>query len=98
MDGDTINYQFSFNQIINLTPAPHKITTSIYPNPTNHFININTSKEIIKVEIIDVSGSTQISYKERLSNLDLSKLNNGIYIIKNYYFDNTSESFKFIKK
>ena len=58
-----------------------KSTTKIYPNPTNGILNIETSKSIEKIEILNLLGSVISTFgNERL--LDLSSYHDGIYLIR----------------
>lgn len=52
----------------------------IYPNPAQNFINISTEKPIQSVEIYDTLG--RLIKNEMQSNIDISKLAKGIYILK----------------
>jgi hypothetical protein len=56
-------------------------TTKIYPNPTNGILNIETSKSIEKIEILNLQGSIISTFgNERI--LDLSSYDDGIYLIR----------------
>jgi uncharacterized repeat protein (TIGR01451 family) len=58
-----------------------KSTTKFYPNPTNGILNIETSKSIEKIEILNLLGSIISTFgNERL--LDLSSYHDGIYLIR----------------
>jgi len=53
----------------------------IFPNPTADFIKIEAQESIQKIELYDIQGRRMnISFKT--SNIDLSFLENGIYILK----------------
>ncbi|WP_191859122.1 T9SS type A sorting domain-containing protein [Hanstruepera ponticola] len=73
---------------------------SIYPNPTNDFLNVNMSNQIgsqLSVAIYDIQGkliSDQL-YKTDTTNfqIDVSNLSTGLYVIKLY-----NEEFQEIKK
>lgn len=59
-----------------------------YPNPAKDIIfveNFNTNSLINTIRIIDVAGNTVISFagnKDKKQGLDVSKLNNGLYILQ----------------
>lgn len=58
---------------------------SIYPNPTDDIININSSELISSVQITDMLGNwlySDINLKAGDSRLNLSGLSPGIYILK----------------
>ncbi len=67
---------------------------SIYPNPVNNLITVNSQEPIHKVEIIDINGKLikTISNNSKKTTIDVSDLKTGIYFVKA-----DSESFKFIK-
>ncbi len=74
----------------------------IYPNPVknNLTISLGNSLTITKVEIIDVIGKTHI--KELTSgasiNLDVSRLNGGLYLIRLYDTNKTIHLRKIVKE
>jgi len=67
----------------------------ISPNPTSGLIKIYAKSNINKVEIYDYSG-IKIS-ESQTDNLDFSKLNSGVYLVKIYTNDSV-ETKKVIKK
>jgi hypothetical protein len=81
----------------NPTPAglaENTINFSVYPNPANDYINIESDGKV-NISIIDAMGKTYlekilISEKEQI---EISHLNAGVYFIK---VDNQF-SFRFIK-
>jgi hypothetical protein len=62
---------------------------SIYPNPANEFIQINSTLKIDKFEIFDLTGKAILSgnLRSNLKQIDLSMINQGIYILKLYSKD-----------
>jgi hypothetical protein len=57
---------------------------NIYPNPTNQFINLKglpDSKETLTTSILDMTGKIVLNSTER-SQIDISNLENGIYLVK----------------
>ncbi|CAM1363863.1 T9SS type A sorting domain-containing protein [Tenacibaculum xiamenense] len=76
---------------------------SIYPNPTRNTIYLNTGKQkITKYDIVSVLGKREMTYKSdknnEVNNIDISKLNRGVYIIKIQLDNGVTVSRKFIKK
>ncbi|ARV09197.1 hypothetical protein BTO05_05915 [Winogradskyella sp. PC-19] len=63
-------------------------TTSIYPNPTQDFINIESTMSIDKVEIYNISGS-KIVEKRNSQRINLTNLERGVYFLKIYSNGNT---------
>ena len=70
---------------------------SIYPNPTTNILNFNgTFTSDLIVSVYDVLGKRVINSNVKFGQpLNVSKLNNGVYIIKFEGYDNT---YKFVKK
>ena len=59
------------------------LTFSLYPNPTDRFINIITNEELDHIEIYNQVGIKQINLSgNNKDNLDVQSLPSGIYIIK----------------
>lgn len=57
----------------------------LYPNPIqkNRMLTIiNSTKNDISVFIYDITGKTVVNVKNNLSNLDVSNLKSGIYLVK----------------
>ncbi|WP_339888194.1 T9SS type A sorting domain-containing protein [uncultured Flavobacterium sp.] len=57
---------------------------SLFPNPTNHLLNIDVPDnfEIKSINIINQIGQTVINQNENYKTIDVSTLSNGIYFIK----------------
>lgn len=60
---------------------------NIYPNPTNGILNVSISSQLVENTSIEVyDGLGKLAIKENLSNdsnsINLSKLEDGIYIFK----------------
>jgi uncharacterized repeat protein (TIGR01451 family) len=73
---------------------------TLYPNPTNNVLNINSKEsiEIQSISIYDILGQLVIAVPnaKAVSSIDVSKLNSGNYFIK-IKSDKGSSSTKFIK-
>lgn len=73
---------------------------TLYPNPTNNVLNINSKEsiEIQSISIYDILGQLVIAVPnaKAVSSIDVSKLNSGNYFIK-VKSDKGSSSTKFIK-
>lgn len=70
--------------------------SSIYPNPTRNFININSSATVSKVLIYNIDGKKL--QEETSSKVDLSQLPSGNYLLKIEFADGRSETQKVIKQ
>jgi hypothetical protein len=71
-------------------------TSVIFPNPTSHSIQINSNGIITNISIIDLNGKLIKNMGSNTNNIDVSHLQNGMYIIK-YEIDGVSRADKFIK-
>jgi hypothetical protein len=68
----------------------NEMEVSIYPNPVQNYLNIkfaNSNFETIDLQMFDASGRTvmkltDISSKGSEYQVDVSKMNNGIYLLK----------------
>jgi hypothetical protein len=71
--------------------------TSIYPNPSQSLITINSSMNYEKLEIVDILGKVIFSNNDKNTILDISHLSSGTYWVK---LSSTSEiqTKQFIKK
>jgi len=66
----------------------------LYPNPaTNAQVTISAEKEINKIQLLNILGEeirTEASEPSTSVSLDLGSLENGIYLVKITFTDNTS--------
>ncbi|MES2863342.1 MAG: T9SS type A sorting domain-containing protein [Bacteroidota bacterium] len=73
-------------------------TTSIYPNPFQNELNIETDKTISSYEVVDISGKNIINADNKIDfNNSVSQLNNGIYFLQLNYDNSTNSTHKIIK-
>lgn len=93
--------QFKIDDHINsITPLNESVTFSIYPNPlSSDLLQFeNTSPSELSVEIYNVTGELMYQNltvaKEALGNLNLEKLQSGMYFLKAY--SATTQEFKTI--
>lgn len=54
----------------------------VYPNPANNLLNINSVNEITRLQIINVLGQEVLNQANPSNTIDISALENGIYIVK----------------
>lgn len=89
------------NDLITFGSTQHKlIPVSIYPNPTTNFLTINAANDVIfdAVEIYNLKGQKIETFKLTPSNkIDVSSLQNGLYILKLFGNNNFYGTSKFIK-
>ena len=57
-----------------------KFTFNLYPNPSSDLINIETSEEVLSVELIDMQGKLHLSSES--TQLNVSELISGMYIVR----------------
>ena len=69
---------------------------SIYPNPSTHTINIKTLNKIKEAVIYSILGEKVLNTNTQ--NIDISKLNRGIYLIKVTTTDDKVGVKRFVKK
>ncbi|MCU7613787.1 T9SS type A sorting domain-containing protein [Chryseobacterium sp. GMJ5] len=95
---DNVNLQFTNAATLATSDikAVKNASISIYPNPTNDFINIKSDSKISNIEVFDVAGR-KMDIKADNNKVDVRNLTSGSYMIT---FENregkTTE--KFIKK
>jgi hypothetical protein len=106
-DGDkdiaTVGYQSDTldwyeNQLETLSVPENGLQNiSIYPNPAKNTLNFKVPfAESFKISVYDILGKKVLnSTLQNNSLLDVSKLNNGIYILK---FDDYNTNLKFVKQ
>jgi hypothetical protein len=64
---------------------------TFYPNPAKEIVHINTTSDVEKIQLIDISGQIVIEQNTFGKQLELntSKCEPGIYLIKLYSLTNT---------
>jgi len=77
----------------------HEMTFSIFPNPANNNITIESTTPFNKVEIVNFLGQTVYSQNNNgeTTNIDVSNLNGGIYFVRIVTETGASVQ-KFVKK
>jgi hypothetical protein len=80
------------NQLLNKTNS-----FSVYPNPTNGILNIETDNSIEQVYLVDLQGKrTTLEFIQ--NSVDLSTYSNGFYILHVQFANGTTEIKRIIKK
>jgi len=69
-----------------------KVALNIYPNPANSNVWIKTETSINRLEVFNITGIKVLAFDiyDSSYNLDVSDLNNGIYIVRVYTNDGTA--------
>ncbi len=81
------------------TNEVHTSKSNVYPNPFTNQIQIETEKPIQNLKLFESNG--RLIYSESSIselNLNLNRLNQGVYILRITYGDHSKESIKLIKK
>lgn len=109
-EGDycTVFYNFSLNwltdgedDVVNIDEVDDIATMSyldVYPNPASHYVNIQ-SKDLIMINIYNVSGQLVRSipnHNEDNIMVDVSDMDNGLYLIEGINVDMSTKTAKFI--
>jgi hypothetical protein len=92
------SYYAQITRVKNETKVASGIT--IYPNPANSILNLNSKSELSKVSIYSIQGTLvkQFTYNGLFSTtIDISTLNNGMFLIFVETRDGKTSSSKFIK-
>lgn len=106
IDGDIISNQGSYDSWV-VKLAPESLSTNdsnlqnsalIYPNPTKNFINITTELNIQSISIVELTGKQIYNTNTDTKNIDISTLQNGIYLLKILTQNGTTKTEKIIKE
>lgn len=73
------------------------IVMDVYPNPSNGTFNLSTEMNNYQITVITLDGKTVLSGKN-LNTIDLSNFDNGMYMMNVTSNQNTSRTFRLIKK
>lgn len=68
----------------------------LFPNPAKDFVEVQTEKEILNLELMDTSGKTIRT--ETKNTINLIGLDTGVYIIQVHFTDGMKSSRRFIKQ
>lgn len=77
--------------------SPKKVVTNLYPNPTSDFIQLETLEDIVSYQIYDMSGRLVEKAIQNNTQIDVSHLKSGNYIIR-FETNQGFDTFKFTKK
>lgn len=93
-----INTQYYTNQLVLSNNTFNKINTSIYPNPFQNELNIETDNTITNYEVVDISGKTIVNSNNKIQfDNTISQLKSGLYILQLGYEDGSNSVHKIIK-
>jgi hypothetical protein len=78
-----VNYPSGIScETITSTVAVQLKLASVYPNPTNELVTVNSTQEINKIEVLSVNGGLLATYHTNQANL--SAMKPGVYFLKIY--------------
>ncbi|KPE51380.1 T9SS type A sorting domain-containing protein [Chryseobacterium indologenes] len=92
---DNISYE---PKTLGTSEVAKKDLLKIYPNPFSDVISISDWDKVKSVSVVDVSGRIIRTIEDISSEMNLSELKTGLYILNVQYKDGTKSSHKIIKK
>jgi len=92
---DNLSYEL---QTLSTSEVLKNKTLKIYPNPFTDNVNISDVEKIKTISVIDVSGRVLKTIENISSNINLSDLKTGLYLLNVQYKDSSRSSHKIIKK
>ncbi|MBL0014257.1 MAG: T9SS type A sorting domain-containing protein [Flavobacterium sp.] len=72
--------------------------SSIFPNPTNGILNINSAQKINSIAVYDLLGKLISIQKSSSNTIDLTAFNSGVYCSRIYLDNGAVETVRVIKK
>lgn len=54
----------------------------VYPNPTSSILNLDGLEATDKIQLLDLQGKLVLSGKQQAHSLDISSLENGVYLLR----------------
>lgn len=92
---DNVSYEL---KVLATSESAAKNDLKIYPNPFSDIINISEVEKVKSILVMDISGRVLKSINNISSNLNLSDLKAGLYLLNVQYKDGSKSSHKLIKK
>lgn len=93
-----INTEYVTSQLVLNNETFENKATSIYPNPFQNELKIESVKTISNYEVIDISGKMIINSQSKTEfENSISQLNNGIFFLQLNYDDSSKSTHKIIK-
>ncbi len=79
----TMKYFQNLDPTVSLLESP-AFAFSLFPSPASEYFSIVTQETIVKIEIISLTGQLVELIEKPKERIDISKLNNGTYLVKLY--------------
>ncbi|WP_179021510.1 peptidoglycan DD-metalloendopeptidase family protein [Winogradskyella forsetii] len=99
--GQTVTHTFNISGFLSVANEDFS-ETSIYPNPFNTIVNINSATKVTKVNVVDVLGKTVYRVddmsEEGINKLNLTQLSKGLYFVTLQGEQDQKKTIKVIKK
>jgi len=76
------HYYENIENPVNTIQIQTGFSVNISPNPTSHYLNINTDESLIQIEIYDLPGKQIATYDGHETQISLRDLSSGTYIIR----------------
>ncbi|WP_298511144.1 cellulase family glycosylhydrolase [uncultured Kordia sp.] len=100
---DTGNYFFDDfqvqeveSQVLSIQHIDNQNTLIIYPNPARDYLHIQTTKQLLNLELYTIEGEKLIT--TRTTSFSIKNYSNGLYILKATFIDNSSQCQKILIK
>ena len=90
-----ISSLYTTNTLTSESFNTNNLNVSLYPNPVNDILNIDTKEEILSVEVFTLQGQKVLSSKE--NKINVSELPAGIYLVRIQDVNNNIATKKIIK-
>jgi len=97
----TANFQYFENigsEPLGINKIENASEISLYPNPVNELLTINTKKAIDRVELIDVLGKTSMHFLNGSNQLSVGDVSPGMYTLKISFSDGSFAIKKILKE
>ena len=98
----TQDWAFNKDFPVNATPVNENFHTSfslsVYPNPAQNILNIQTAEKIKVINVYDILGKKVAVSQVSTNSIDFSNLAQGIYIVKVLNDNDKLFSAKFIRE
>ena len=78
---DGLNYYSKNNELLKITNVNVSKKYMITENPTRSFVNLNTTKDIKEISIIDINGRIVLQQNNNFDKINVSKLTIGKYYL-----------------
>lgn len=94
--GETEDYTVNIVEKLGLNET-YTSKVKLYPNPVKDILNITKMDKMSSLDVIDSSGKIVLR-EEGGEKLNLTRLKNGVYLVKIYYIDGSISTHKIIKE